>query len=116
MKTQVLNIQPNADTNSLKVFMSVGDEQHQFTFSRHFDQIGNHQVKIITPDRQFGDTFKFNQHINNEVIKIVRQFFKGDKLILPHNVGDFGTPEKALALQKLFNPGLSDRTSIVKSI
>ncbi|GAA6623179.1 hypothetical protein [Scytonema sp. NUACC26] len=111
MKTQVLNIQPNADTNSLKVFMSVGDEQHQFTFSRRFDQIGNHQVQIITPEHQFGDTFKFNQQITDEVMKIVRQFFKGDKLILPQDVGDFGTPEKALALQKPFNPVLSGRCS-----
>jgi hypothetical protein len=103
MKPQLLNIQPNTDTNSLKVFMSIGNEQHQFTFLRQFDQIANRQVAIINYNYQFGEIFKFNQHIIDEVMSLVRKFFKGDKLILPQDVGDFGTLEEALALQKPFN-------------
>ncbi|MHC5675643.1 helicase-related protein [Nostoc sp.] len=103
MKTQVLKIQPNTDTNFLKVCMSIGDEQHQFTFSRQFDQIANRQLQIINYDNNFGDTFKYNQHIIGEVMSLVRKFFKGDELTLPQEIGDFGTPEEALALQKPFN-------------
>jgi hypothetical protein len=114
MKTQVLNIQPNTDTNSLKVFMSIGNEQHQFTFFRQFDSFANHQIQIINYDNQFGDTFKFNQHIIGEVISLVRSFFKGNKLFLPQDVGDFGTLEEALALQKPFKQSSSpDHTSIL---
>ncbi|MHC5732243.1 MAG: hypothetical protein ACYTXY_50945, partial [Nostoc sp.] len=51
----------------------------------------------------FGDTFKYNQHIIGEVMSLVRKFFKGDELTLPQEIGDFGTPEEALALQKPFN-------------
>ncbi len=69
MKTQVLKIQPNTDTNFLKVCMSIGDEQHQFTFSRQFDQIANRQLQIINYENNFGDTFKFNQHIIGEVMQ-----------------------------------------------
>ncbi|MDZ8241588.1 MAG: helicase-related protein [Nostoc sp. ChiQUE01a] len=103
MKTQVLKIQPNTDTNFLNVCMSIGDEQHQFTFSRQFDQIANRQLQIINYDNNFGDTFKYNQHIIGEVMSLVRKFFKGDDLTLPQDIGDFGTPEEALALQKPFN-------------
>lgn len=103
MKTQVLNIQPNSEVNSLKVCMSIGDKQHQFTFSRQFDQVANRQLQIINYDNNFGETFKFNQHILNEVISLVRKFFKGDKLNLPQDVGNFGTKDEALTLQKPFN-------------
>lgn len=114
MKTQILNIKPNTDPNSLKVFMSIGNEQHQFTFLRQFDSFANHQLQIINYDNQFGDTFKFNQHIIGEVMSLVRKFFKGDTLTLPQDVGDFGTLEEALALQKPFNQSSStDPTSIL---
>ncbi|MBC1238206.1 helicase-related protein [Nostoc sp. 2RC] len=103
MKTQVLKIQPNTDTNLLKVCISIADKQHHFTFSRQFNQIANHQLQIINYDKNFGDTFKYNQHIIDEVISLVRKFFKGDDLTLPQEIGDFGTPEEALALQKPFN-------------
>ena len=114
MKTQVLKIQQNADTNSLKVCMSIGDERHEFKFSRQFDQIANRQLHIINYDKNFGDTFKYNQHIIGEVMSLVRKFFQGNKPNLPQNVGDFGTLEEALALQKPFNqPSSTDPTSIL---
>lgn len=107
MKTQVLNIQLNSETNSLKVCMSIGDKQDRFIFLRQFDQIANRQLQIINYDNNFGETFKFNQHIIDEVISLVRKYFKGDKLNLPQDVGDFGTIDEALILQKPFNQLLS---------
>jgi hypothetical protein len=102
MKTQVLSIQHISEDDSLQVWMSIGDKQQKFTFSRDFDQIGKHQLQIITYGSDFGETFKFNQHIVGEVINLVKQCYQGNHIRLPQEVGDFGTPEAALALQKPF--------------
>ncbi|MEQ9367627.1 MAG: helicase-related protein [Coleofasciculus chthonoplastes F3-SA18-01] len=103
MKTQVLNIQSIPDADSLKVWMSIGNKQQPFIFSRKFDQIANRQLQILTYESEFGETFKFNQHIVGEVMNLVRQFYQGNPVELPQEVGEFGTPEQALALQKPFN-------------
>lgn len=102
MNTQVLKIQPNNDVNSLKVYVLIDDEQHEFTFSRQFDTIANKQLQIITHDTSFGEIFRCNQHIVDEVMSIVRKFFQGENPTLPQDVGNFGTLEDALKLQKPF--------------
>ncbi len=104
MKTRVLNIQPTPDANSLEIWMSIGERQRQFKFSQKFDRIANRQLQVIIYEGDFGETFKFNQHIVGEVMNLVRQFYKGNRVELPQEVGDFGTPEQAIALQKPFNP------------
>ena len=106
MKTQVSNIQPLPNVDSLEIWMLIGDKQYQFTFSRKFNSFGKHQLQIITHDSNFGETFKFNQHIVAEVMNIVRQFYNGESVKLPTVVGNFGTSEQALALQKPFNKGV----------
>lgn len=103
MNTQVLKIEPNNDVNSLKVYVLIGDEKHEFTFSRKFDTIANKQLQLITHDKSFGDVFKYNHHIIDEVMNIVRKFFQGGNPNLPQDVGDFGTLEDALKQQKPFN-------------
>ncbi|MGK7877138.1 MAG: hypothetical protein AB4426_28740 [Xenococcaceae cyanobacterium] len=113
MKTLLLNIQPLPDTDSLKVIMSIGDKQHQFTFSRKFDQIGLRQLQIITYESDFGETFKFNQHIIGEVLNLVRQFYRDDVLEFPIDVGNFGTSEQGLALQKPFKPKTLDKSPVL---
>jgi hypothetical protein len=102
MNAKILTVKLAPDGDSLEVWMSIGEKQHQFTFSRKFDSFANRQLQIITYDKEFGEIFKFNQHIIGEVLNLVRQFYKGDNLELPASVGDFGTPEEALALQKPF--------------
>lgn len=100
MKTQVLSIQPIANTDSLSVVMSIGDKQHSFTFSRLEELIGQIKIFVIEEDRYFAEVFQFNQQIAGSVMSLVRQFYKGDSVQLPLYVGDFGTMEEALALQK----------------
>ncbi|BAZ14083.1 hypothetical protein NIES4071_59230 [Calothrix sp. NIES-4071] len=102
MKTQVLKIQLNNDANSLSTYVLIGNDKHEFTFSRKFNTIANKQLQVINHDKSFGDIFKYNHHIINEVINIVRKFFQGENPTLPQYVGDFGTPEDALKLQKPF--------------
>lgn len=102
MITQVSNIQQGNNADSLTVTMSIGDKDRQFTFTRKYDRIGDRTLQIITYDSDFGETFKFNQQIVAEVMKLVRQFYAGNRVKLPQDVGDFGTQEQALALQKPF--------------
>ncbi|GFE71887.1 hypothetical protein [Chroococcus sp. FPU101] len=104
MKTQVLDIQSNNNDDSLMVLMSIGEEQRSFIFSRFFDQLGEVKLQVIEHDQEFWETFKFNQQIASEVMSLVRQFYKGEKVQLPLYVGDFGTMEEALALQKPRKP------------
>lgn len=104
MKTQVLSIQPIAHTDSLSVLMSVGSEKHSFTFTRREELIGQTKIFVIEEDRNFAFLFQFNQQIAGLVMSLVRQFYKGDSVQLPLYVGDFGTMEEALALQKQRSP------------
>lgn len=103
MRTQILQIQPGNDVNSLKAYMLIGNEQYEFTFSRKFDTIANKQLQLINHDISFGEVFKYNHHIVDEVMNIVRKFFEGENPTLPQDVGDFGTLEDALKQQKPFN-------------
>ncbi|ELR96539.1 hypothetical protein [Gloeocapsa sp. PCC 73106] len=100
MKTQLLSIQPIDNNDSLRVEMSVGDERLSFIFSRSQELIGQTQITVINEDRDFAEVFQFNQHIAGEVMSLVCQAYKGERVQLPADVGDFGTLEEALALQK----------------
>ena len=100
MKTQVLSIQSIDNNDSLRVEMSVGGKLHSFVFSRSQELIGQTKISVINEDRDFAEVFQFNQHIAGEVMSLVRHAYKGEKVQLPLDVGDFGTMEEALALQK----------------
>lgn len=113
MKTQVLSIQPIAHTDSLRVLMSIGSSEHSFTFTRKEELIGQTKIFVIEEDRNFAEVFQFNQQIAGSVMSLVRQFYKGDSVQLPLDVGDFGTMEEALALQK---PRERENLSITPSV
>ena len=57
MKTIVLAIEPISDSDSLKIWLSIGSEQHSATFSRELDDFGEHQLQIITYNKEF---YKYN--------------------------------------------------------
>lgn len=100
MKTLVNAIETINDSDCLKVWLSIDSKKLEATFSRKFDNFGQHQLQIITYDQEFGETFKFNQQIIGEVINLVKQVYRGERIELPANVGDFGTPESALGSLK----------------
>ena len=107
MKTQVLTIQRKKDANTFDVWMAIATYKQQFIFTVKLDKIAGRQLQIITYDSEFGKTFKFNQHIIGEVLNLVRQIVGGSQLDFPVDVGDFGTAEEAIALQKSFPPRLT---------
>ncbi|MDF5729029.1 MAG: hypothetical protein PUP92_13635 [Rhizonema sp. PD38] len=102
MKTQVSKIQFLHKNNFVDVWMLIGNTQFHFTFSLKVDQITNAHLQIITHQKSFGKIFRFNQHIVDEVMNLVWMFYQGASIKLPATVGDFGTPEHARKIQKLF--------------
>jgi hypothetical protein len=106
MKVKVLTVKPNGD-DSLEVFMSVGTDEYKFRFTRTFDTLAGKTITMINYEPRFWKVFKFNQHIVAEVIKIVRQIYLGENVYFPRNIGDFGTPQDAIALQKTFPSDLT---------
>ncbi len=102
MKTLVNAIEPINDSDSLKVWLSIDSKKLEATFSRKFDDFGQHQLQIIIYDKEFGEMFKFNQQIIEAVMKLVKQVYGGERVELPANVGDFGTPSLALETLKPF--------------
>jgi hypothetical protein len=102
MKTQVLKILPLKENDSLQVWICIGEKLEKFTFSRNFEQIGEVKLAIITYNNDFGETFKFNQHLVAEVVNLVKKYYHGNALNLPQEIGDFSSAEIALALQKPF--------------
>ena len=102
MKTLVNAIEPINNSDSLKVWLSIDSQKLEATFDRKFDDFGQHQLQIITYDKEFGEKFKFNQQIIESVMKLVKQVYGGERVELPANVGDFGTAESALETMKPF--------------
>lgn len=98
MNTTVLSIQPVEGTNDFIVLMSIDAAQEQFTFT--IDQPSQEPFVVVGGDIRFGKFFRFNQHIAIEVSKLVGEIYQGKPVEFPVDVGDFGTPEEAIALQK----------------
>ena len=102
MKTRVSKIQFLPKKNFIEVWMLIGNRQFHFTFNLKVDQIANYHLQIITHQRSFGEIFRFNQHIVDEVMNLVWMFSQGESIKFPASVGDFGNPENALTFQKPF--------------
>ncbi|HAX77773.1 MAG TPA: hypothetical protein DCY88_18525 [Cyanobacteria bacterium UBA11372] len=97
INTTVLSIQPLEGTNQFIVLMSIGTEREQFTFT--IEQPNQEAFVVVGGDIRFGKFFRFNQHIAIEVSKLVGEIYQGKSVEFPADVGDFGTPEEAIAQQ-----------------
>ncbi|MFB2894314.1 hypothetical protein ACE1CI_15495 [Aerosakkonemataceae cyanobacterium BLCC-F50] len=111
MKVRILAIEFQKDADSLDVLMSLGEEERYFKFTRHFDTINQQKIQVVNHDNSFWETFKFNQHIIFKVTRLVLRKYRGEELKLPVDIGEFGNPEEALALQK----SLENRVEKVKN-
>lgn len=108
MNVKILAIEPGKEADSLDVLMSIGEEQLCFRFVRRLDTIGAQKVQTVNHDDSFWEHFKLNQHIVFKVTRFVLRKYQGELLELPADVGDFGTPEEAIALQKPFQKTLEN--------
>ena len=117
MKTQILsigNIEPQSDSETepldrLKVSVGLGEITKQFIFTVKKAQIGDRILIIFVENADFSKTFQFNDAIAIEITNLVKQVYRGETMIFPVAVSDFGTPEQALAQQKPFNRELAQK-------
>lgn len=105
MNASVLSIQPGGGTNEFNVLVLIDGDRHQFNFT--VEQPNLEPFVVIGGDIHFCKFFRFNQHISAKVGDLVNEVYRGNIVNLPVDVGNFYTPEEAIALQKPFRD--SDR-------
>jgi hypothetical protein len=114
MKTTVLSIQradsqsnlTNEKSNGLKVIMLMGDQKQEFKFTVRKAKLGKREILTFVEEAAFSELFRFNAHIAIEINNLVAKVYQGASVKFPLDVGDFGTPEQALAEQKPFEAEL----------
>jgi hypothetical protein len=101
MKTKVLSIDSIQGTQDFRVLICVGNDQQEFIFT--VDTSPNDPFIVVGGDRQFGQLFRFNQHLAAQVGELVADVYYQKAVDLPLEVGYFFTPEEAIAEQKEFH-------------
>lgn len=100
MNTTVISILAIEETDEFRVLMSIGDQQEEFNFK--VEKPKQDPFAVVSGDIRFCKFFRFNQHIAIEVTNLVGKIYQGKAVEFPVYVGEFATPEEALALQKPF--------------
>ena len=117
VKTQVLsieNIEQESDSKAgrldgLKVSVGLGEITKQFIFTVKKAQIADRTLITFVENADFSKTFQFNDAIAMEITNLVKQVYRGESIVFPVTVSDFGTPEQALAQQKSFNKEVAQK-------
>ncbi len=100
MNASVLSIQQIDGTADFKVYMLVGEQQHNFIFTIEPSLTFDHPIEVIAGDRTFSEYFKFNQHIAVQVTQLVGKRYRGADIAYPIELGRVFSPEEAAAMQK----------------
>ena len=102
MKTRVISIKTEPKNSNLSAVVLIGDEQYRFTFAVENSTVASRQIQGIRGDKNFLNTFRFNQNLGVEIYQLVSQFQEGKNLELPIEIGDFYSEEarSAFALYK----------------
>jgi len=100
MNTTVILIQAIEETDEFKVLMAIGGKPEEFTFK--VEKSKQDPFAVVGGDIRFCKFFRFNQHIAIEVTNLVGKIYQGKVVEFPVYVGEFVTPEEALAKQKSF--------------
>ncbi len=97
MKTRVISIKTEPKNSNLSVVVLIGNEQYRFTFAVENSTVACRQIQGIRGDKNFLNTFRFNQNLGVEIYQLVSQFQEGKNLELPVEIGDFYLEEARLA-------------------
>lgn len=100
MEASVIEIKPIA-SNHFVVIILINTNTHEFEFTVE-KELGEPML-VISGNKEFCQTFKFNQHIAVEVSQLVSKIYRGAQIEFPIYVGDFASPPEALAQQKHFH-------------
>lgn len=101
MKTKVLSIESIQGTQDFRVLISLGNDQQEFIFT--VDSSPNDPFVVVGGDRQFGQLFRFNQHLAAQMGELVADVYYQKAVELPLEIGYFFTPEEAIAEQQRFH-------------
>ena len=63
MNVKVLSIELTEVTGTFKVFVSIGENCHEFRMTGETDKVGDRAIHLINGDKKFWELFKFNQHL-----------------------------------------------------
>ncbi len=97
MKTRLISLKKEAQNSSLNAVVLIGDEQYQFTFTVENSAVAGCQIQGIRGDKNFLNTFRFNQNLGVAIYQLVSQYQEGKSLELPVEIGDFYSEEPILA-------------------
>lgn len=89
MKVHVLSIAPANQPSAFDVILLIGTEQLQFTITVDIDQIGDREIQITHGDRDFSETFRFNQKVASDICKLVSTVYNHQSVSVPLYVGEF---------------------------
>jgi len=101
MNTKVLSVQSIQGTQDFRVLMSVGNDRQEFIFT--VETSTQEPFVVVGGDRRFCQFFRFNQHISVKVGQLVGDVYYKKAVDIPMEVGQFFTPEEAIAQQQRFH-------------
>jgi len=107
MKVQVLSIEPTKEPSLHEVLLSIGENQQVFMFATEVNQIGEHKIQTTHGDETFSEVFRFNQRVAMNITNLVAKFYNKETVELPADMGNFVTPEVAVAKLKTFSASLT---------
>ena len=103
MKTTAIAIEPHpADVTSFSVSVSIGTELHTFILNVQIVSVAGREVQAVSGNDAFEQTFAFNPHLSLAIGQLVSNVYNQETVELPVELGDFGTDEAAIAMQKPF--------------
>ncbi len=95
MNTQVLSIESKQDSE-ISLIISIGQDKYKFSLIAETDTVSDQHMHTLRADDRFLDSFRFNQHIASSITKLALEFYQGEIVELPQDIGAFVTREEAL--------------------
>ena len=99
MKTKLISIKTEPNNSNFHALVLIGDEQYRFTFAVENSTVAGRQIQGIRGDKNFLNTFRFNQNLGVAIYQLVSQFNEGKTLELPVEIGDFYSEELEIATE-----------------
>ena len=101
MKVKVFSIEPTSEKGRFQVTLLIGQGQHKFAMTVESFLVGDRELQVTNGDRDFRETFKFNQIVATDISKLVSKVRNGEVVKLPIDVGEFNSEFPQVTLPQL---------------
>jgi hypothetical protein len=91
MTVKVLSIEPTPEKGRLQVILLIGQQRHKFAMTVESFLVGDRELQVTNGDRDFRETFKFNQIVAIDISKLVSKVYNGEVVKLPTDVGELNS-------------------------